>query len=96
MNTAVKTRINAAKKIGDKYGKNLMNTAKKQGTNFAKTTGKKLVHKSADATGDLIGIKIGVKITSLGKSKNKENENETNEAQEIYIPPEMRQQIIDD
>ena len=41
MNTATKTGINAAKKIGDKYGKNLMDTAKKQGTNFAKTVGQK-------------------------------------------------------
>ena len=29
MNTATKTGINAAKKFGDKYGKNLMDTAKK-------------------------------------------------------------------
>ena len=28
MNTATKTGINAAKKFGDKYGKNLMDTAK--------------------------------------------------------------------
>ena len=54
----------------DKYDKNLMDTAKKQGTNFAKTVGKKIVQKSAEATGDLIGNKIADKITSLGKSKN--------------------------
>ena len=41
MNTATKTGINAAKKFGDKYGENLMDAAKKQGTNFAKTAGKK-------------------------------------------------------
>ena len=41
MNTATKTGINAAKKIRDKYGKNLMVTAKKQGTNFAKTADKR-------------------------------------------------------
>ena len=41
MNTAAKTGINAAKKFGDKYGKNLMDTAKKPGTNFAKIAGKK-------------------------------------------------------
>ena len=41
MNTATKIGINAAKKFGDKYRKNLINTAKKEGTNFAKTTGKK-------------------------------------------------------
>ena len=55
-----------------------MDTAKKQGTHFAKTAAKKIVQISAEATGDLIGNKIADKITSLGKSKNKENENEIN------------------
>ena len=41
MNNATKTGINATKLFGDNYGKNLMDTAKKQGTNFAKTAGKK-------------------------------------------------------
>ena len=53
--------------FGEKYSKNLMDTAKKQGTNFAKTTGKRIVQKSAEATGDLIGNKIADKITSVGK-----------------------------
>ena len=69
MNIATKTEANAAKNFGDKYGKNLMDTAKKTRTNFAKTAGKKIVQKSAEATGDLIGNKIADKITSLGKSK---------------------------
>ena len=72
MNTATETGINASKNFEDKYGKNLMDTAKNQGTNFAKTAGKKVVQKSAEATGDLIGNKIADKITSLGKPKNKE------------------------
>ena len=55
---------------------------------------KKIVQKSAEATGDLIGNKIADKITSLGKSKNKENV--TNEEEEIIIPIEKRQQIIND
>ena len=42
--------------------------------------------------GDLIGNKVADKITSLGKTKNKEKEKEE---QEIYIPPEKRQQIND-
>ena len=85
------------KKSAYKYGKNLMDTAKKQGTNFAKTAGKKIVQKISEATGDLIGNKIAHKITSLGKSKKKkEKGNETNEVEETYIPPEKRQQIIDD
>ena len=49
----------------------------------------------------MTGIKIADKITSLvGKSKNKQKEDgkkdESNEVKEIYIPPEKRQQIIDD
>ena len=52
-----------------------MDTAKKQGTNFARTAGKKIVKKSPEAAGDLIGNKIADKIASLGKSKNKEKEN---------------------
>ena len=96
INTDTKTGINAAKQFVDKYGKNLMKTAKKSGINAAKTASKRVVQKTAAATGDLIGNKIADKITSLGKSKNKEKENEANEVKEIYIPPEKRQQIIDD
>ena len=70
-----------------------MRQQQKQGTEFAITAGKRIVQKSAEATGDLIGNKIADKITPLGKSKNKENE--TNE-EEIIIPPEKRQQIIND
>ena len=96
MNTATKYCNKCCKKIGDKYGNNLMDTAKKQGTNFAKTAGKKIVQKSEEATGNLIGSKIADKINSLGESKNREKENKTNKAEEIYIPPEKKQQIIDD
>ena len=41
----------------------------------------------------MIGNKIADKITSLGKTKSKEKEKEE---KETYIPPEKRQQIIDD
>ena len=52
-----------------------------------------MVQKTAEATGDLIGNKITDKITSIGKPKEKE---ETKETEEIYIPPEKRQEIFDD
>ena len=95
MNTATKTGINAAKKFGGKFGKNFMDTAKKTGLHAAKTASKRVVQKTAEATGVLIGNKIADKITSLGKSKNEEKKDETNEVEEIYIPPERRQQIIE-
>ena len=79
--------LSFARKFGDKYGKKLMNTAtnvgtskygkkiidktKKEGSEFAKTAGKRIVQKSANATGDLIGNEIPDKIFSLGKSKTK-------------------------
>ena len=70
-----------------------MDTATKTGMDAAKTATKRVVQKTAEATGDLNGHKIADKITSLGKPKEKEK---TKEVKEIYIPPEKRQQIIDE
>ena len=80
----------------------------KTGKDFATIAGKKIVHKSAEATGDLIGNKIADKVTSMGPSKelspaiapavkprSKKEKDETNimeETQEIYIPSEKRKQ----
>ena len=85
--------LSFAKKIGDKYGKKLMDTATKTEINAAKTASKWVVQKTAEATGHLIGNKTADKITSLGNTKSKEKEYER---QEIYISPEKRQQINDD
>ena len=82
-----------ARKRGDKYGKKLMDTATKTGIGAAKTASKRVVQKIAEAAGDLIANKIADKITSLGKTKSKQKEKEE---KEIYIPPEKRQQIIDE
>ena len=87
--------MSVARKFGDKYGKKLMNAATKTGINTAKTASRRCVQKTAEATEDLIGNRIADKITSVGKSKSKEKEDETKEIQEIYIPPEKRQQIIE-
>ena len=87
--------MSVAREFGDKYGKKLMNAATKTGINTAKTASRRCVQKTAEATEDLIGNRIADKITSVGKSKSKEKEDETKEIQEIYIPPEKRQQIIE-
>ena len=62
--------MNTATKVGSKK---IIDITKKQESGFVKTTGKKIVQKSAEATGNLIGNKIADKITLLSKSKNKEN-----------------------
>ena len=82
--------LSFARTFCDKYGKKLMDTATKIGIDAAKTASKRVVQKTAEATGDLIGNKIADKVTLLGKSKEK-----TKKAEQIYIPPEKRQ-ITDD
>ena len=81
-----------ARRFGGKYGQKLIDTATKTGIDAAKTASKRVAQNS-EITEDLIENKTADKITSLGKAKRKEKENEK---QEIYIPPEKRQQITDD
>ena len=84
-----------ARRLVEKYGKKLMDTATKTGIVAAKSASKRVVKKTAEATGDLIENKIADKITSIGKPKEKEKD-KTNKTEEIYIPPEKRQEIIDE
>ena len=70
-----------------------MDTATKTRIDAAKTASKRVVQRSAEATGDLIRNEIADQITSIGKPK--ENE-KAKEIEEIYILPEKRQQFIDD
>ena len=61
--------LSFAKMFGNKYGKKLMDTATKTGMDAANIVSKKVVQKTEEATGDLIGNKIADTITSIGKSK---------------------------
>ena len=85
--------LSFARTFGDKYGRKLMDTATKTGIDATKTASERVVQTTAEATGELIGNKIADKITLLGKKKSNEKEDER---QEIYIPLEKKQQIIDD
>ena len=65
------------------------------GKDFAKIEGKKVLTKSAEATGDLIGNKIADSITKSTRNKaQKEDDRIMEETQEIIIPPEKRGKII--
>ena len=46
-----------------------MDTATKTGIDAAKTASGRVVQKTAETTGDLIGNKIAHKFTSIGKPK---------------------------
>ena len=99
---------NMGKSLSNKYGKKLLDSAKKSTTDAIKTASKRAIQKTAEATGDLIGNKIADKITSVSKkpamelhSKELPNNNNETDAEitthkKRYISPEERQQIIEE
>ena len=54
--------LSFVKKFVNNYGKKIIDTASKTGIDAAKTTSERVVQKTAEATGDLIGNKIADKI----------------------------------
>ena len=90
-----------ARSMSNKYGKKLVDTAKKSATDAIKTASKRAIQKTAEATGDLIGNKTADKITSVLK-KPSNNNNDDDDNVEIttnkkrYISPGERQQIINE
>ena len=75
---------NMGKSLSNKYGQQLLDTAKKPTTDAIKTASKREIQKTAEATGDLIGNKVADKI-SIWKKHVKElsNNDETEEDMEI-------------
>ena len=94
---------NMGKSLSNKYGQKRFDSAKKSTTDAIKTTSKKAIQKTEEATGDLIGNKIADKIISVSKKPAKELANDETEEdleratiKKRYISPEERQQIIDE
>ena len=89
--------FDVSKSMKNKYGKKVLDNSLSAGKDFAKIAGKKVLTKSAEATGDLIGNKIADRITKSARNKEKkEDDRIMEETQEIVIPPEKREQIIRD
>ena len=90
--------------ISNKYGQNILDSAKKSTPDAIKTASKRAIQKTAKATGTLIGNKIAYKITSVSTelfskkkyNNNNNNNNNNNEDAELtthkkrYISPEER------
>ena len=90
-----------ARSMSNNYGKKLFDTAKKSTTDPTKTTSKRAIQKTDEATGDLIGNKIADKITSISKKPSNNNSNNGDDVEltthkKRYISPEERQQIINE
>ena len=92
--------LSFARNFSDKYSKFLMDKGIDVSKKFAKTAGKKILKKTAKATGDLNGNKIADKITSASKKSDNEeiqSDEVNNEMlKERYISPKERQKIIDE
>ena len=81
-----------ARNFIDKYSKSLMDKRIGVSKKFAKTACKKILKKTAKATGDLIGNKSADKITSASQS----DEDNNGIPKERYISPKERQKIVDE
>ena len=91
--------------MGGKYSQKPLDHVKQSATDVLKTNSKRLIQKTAEATGDLIGNKISDavakshdgKITKVSKNSPQNSlENDKETSKERYISREKRQKIIDD
>ena len=86
-----------ARSMSNKYGKKLVDTAKKSATDAIKTASKRAIQKTAEATGDLIGNKItNISKMSVKELRINDEDVEITTHKKRYIFPEKRQQIIDE
>ena len=71
---------NMGKSLSNKNSQKRLDRPKKSTTDAIKTASKGAIHKTAEATGDLIGNKTADKITSVSKkpSNNSNNNNNNN------------------
>ena len=77
---------NMSKHLSNKYIQKLLDTTEKFTTDAIKTTSKREIQKTAEASGDLIGNKIADKITSVSKKSNtKSNKKLPNDETEVDV-----------
>ena len=90
---------NMGKILTNKYGQKLFDSAKKSTSDPIKAALKRVIQKTAEASGDLIGNKIADKITSVSKkpsNNNNDDDVELTTQKKRYISPEEKQKIINE
>ena len=91
-----------SKNLNDKYNQKLFDHAKKSATDALKTSSKRVIQKTAEASGDLIGKNIADRITKVSKTLPKnnsetiKNEHDQEIPKERYLSPKERKEIIDE
>ena len=93
---------NIRKDLSSKYSQKLPDIAKQSETDALKTSSKRVIQKTVEATGDLIVNKTVNKITRILKNSQQNysdtvrNEYDKEIPKERYISPEKRQEIVDE
>ena len=97
-NTGKNFGKNRSKNVSNKYSQKGLDQTKQSATDALKTTSKRAIQDTAEATCDLIENKIADKITRVSKTSPKNNlkTNEEETLREKSISPQLRQKNIDD
>ena len=83
--------------VSNKCGRKILDRSMYAVKDFTKIAGKKVLHKSAEATGEMIGNKVADRITKSSRNKaQKEDDRIMEETQELLLPPEKREQTVRD
>ena len=96
-----------SKNLSSKHSQKLLDHAKKSATDALKTSSKRALQTTAEATGDLIGNKIADKITKVSRTSSQNSigivineieniEHDREIPKERCTSPGKRQKIIDD
>ena len=90
-------RKNISKHLSSTCCQKLLDQTNQSATDAFKTASITVIQETAEATGDVIENKITDKITRVQKTSPHNNleANEEKILREEYIPPELRQKIID-
>ena len=76
---------NMGKSLSNKYGQELLDSAKKSTTDAVKTASKRAIQKTAEGTGDLIANKIADEISISKKKPNKELPNDETKEEDVVV-----------
>ena len=93
---------NISKDLNGKYSQKLLDHAKQSATDALKTTSKRAIEKTAEATGHLVGNKTADRIMKVSKTSSQNNsefitnEHDKETPTERYVSPEERQVIADE
>ena len=93
---------NIRKNLSGKYSQKPFDHAKKSLTDARKTSSTRVIQKTAEAAGDLIGNKTTNKITGVSKNSQQNNSGTVKNEHNIKIPKERyvsleeRQEIVDE